>query len=136
MKDITWYAVERDLLPKVMKGVVVERVTSDSVRYHRPKCKPTTINTPDEDELYLTAYGSMVMTGYVMVPSPDGKVHLCSGGDATYSVTTDTCTCPSSTYSKEGSCKHMHMLRGLEVYRYRAIALRYTALVPLKEVGS
>lgn len=132
MKDITWYVVEKDLLSKVMRGVVVERVASDSVRYHRPKCKPVTVDVPNEDELYLAAYGSMVMAGYVLVPSPDGKVHLCSGGDATYSVTHNSCTCPSSTYSKEGPCKHMHMLWGSEVYRLRAMALRRSALTPME----
>jgi hypothetical protein len=131
MKDLHWYAVQQHLIKTSMKGVVLEEVGSGSICYHRPRSKPVTIETPSEEQLYLYLYGSMVMDGYTMVPSPDGKVHLCGGGTAVYNVTNATCTCAASTYCKDNTpCKHIHMLIGYEAYRLRAIALRARALNP------
>jgi hypothetical protein len=131
MRDLHWYAVQQHVVKTCMKGVVLEEVASDYIHYHRPRSKPVTIETPSEEQLYLYLYGSMVMDGYTMVPSPDGKVHLCSGGAAVYNVTNTTCTCAASTYSKDSTpCKHIHMLRGYELYRSRAMSLRSRALNP------
>ena len=130
MKDLQWYAVQQHLIKTSMRGVVLEEIGPDYIRYHRPRSKPVTIEAPSEKELYLYLYGSMIMDGYTMVPSPDGKVHLCGGGTVVYSVTNITCTCAASTYSKDNTpCKHIHMLRGYEIYRLRAMALRSRALV-------
>lgn len=131
MKDIYWCAIQRDLVRKTMNGVVVEEITPDTIRYHKARSKPVSIPVPSQEELYLYLYGSMVIEGYTLVPSPDGQVHLCGGGNAIYSVTTTTCTCAASTYAKQGApCKHMNMLRGYEVYRLRSMALRASALDP------
>lgn len=134
MKDLTWYAVQKDILDKAMKKVLIED-EGNTVTYYRPRTKGFVIPKPPEDELYLCAYGSMIMEGYTIVPSPDGTVYLCSsrcGRSAPYSVTLNTCTCAGYTYSKGGApCKHMLMLQGYEVYRLRAMALRKTALSPI-----
>ncbi|WOL31290.1 hypothetical protein [Microcoleus phage My-WqHQDG] len=130
MKDLHWYAVQQHLIKTSMKGVVLEEVGAGCIRYHKPRSKPVSIDTPSEEGLYLYLYGSMVMDGYTMVPSPDGKVHLCGGGTAVYSVSHTTCTCAASTYSKDNTpCKHIYMLRGYEVNRLKAMALRSRALV-------
>lgn len=131
MKDLTWYAVQRDALDKVMKKVVIED-EGNSVTYYRPRTKGLVIPRPPEDELYLYVYGSMIMEGYTIVPSPDGAVHLCSGGDAVYSVTPNGCTCAGYTYSQGAApCKHMLMLSGYEIHRLRAMQLRKSALSPI-----
>lgn len=131
MKDLTWYAVQKDILDKAMKKVVIED-EGNTVTYYRPRTKGLVIPRPPEDELYLCAYGSMIMEGYTIVPSPDGAVHLCGGGNAVYSVTHDGCTCAGYTYSKGGApCKHMLMLQGYEVHRLRAMVLRKSALSPI-----
>lgn len=129
MKDIYWYAIQRDVLKKVMNGVVIEGVTSEGIKYHKARSKPVTVDVPSEEEVHLYQYGSMIMEGYAIVPSPDNQVYLCGGGNATYSVTSTSCTCAASTYAKQGvPCKHMNMLRGYEVYRLRSMALRASAL--------
>lgn len=128
MKELIDYAVQADVMRKVMKGVVVEEAPDGStISYKKPRSKPVTIARPDNNTMLLQLYGFMVMQGYVLVPSPDGKVHLCGGGSSTYSVTLGSCTCPAAIYGG-GSCKHMRMLQGYEVYRRKAIALRKTAL--------
>ena len=129
MKELIDYAVQADVMRKAMKGVVVEGEASDgaSLTYKKPRSKPVTIARPDDETMLLQLYGFMVVQGYVLVPSPDGKVYLCGGGSSTYSVTADGCTCPAATYGA-GPCKHVRMLQGYEVYRRKALALRRTAL--------
>lgn len=132
MRYLTWYAVQKDALTKTMKAVVEWSATDTTITYRKARSKPITIDMPSDEELHLYAYGSMVMEGYTIVPSPDAAVHLCSGGDAVYSVTPNGCTCAGYTYSKGGApCKHMLMLQGYEVHRLRAMALRKSALSPI-----
>ena len=132
MRDLTWYAVQCDAVTKTMKAVVEWSATDTSITYRKARSKPVTIDRPDEDDILAYVYGSMVMEGYTIVPSPDGAVHLCGGGGAVYSVTHDACTCAAYTYSKGGTpCKHMLMLHGYEVHRLRAMALRKSALSPI-----
>jgi hypothetical protein len=132
MRDLIWYAVQQDALAKTMKGVVEYSATDTSITYRKARSKPVSIDMPPDEELHLYAYGSMIMEGYTIVPSPDGAVHLCGGGDAVYSVTPTSCTCAGYTYSKGGApCKHMLMLRGYEVHRLRAMGLRKSALSPI-----
>jgi hypothetical protein len=127
MKDLTVYAVKADIVSKSMKGIFISP-SEDSIIYRKYKGRPVTIGRPSEEELYLLAYGAMIMEGYTLVASPDGQAYLCGGGETVYHVTDSGCTCPSSTYSTDTPCKHTVMLRGYKEYANRAITLRAGAL--------
>jgi len=112
-----------------MAGVVIDVLVehAPTIAYRKAKGKQQIISLPPDDDIYLYVYSSMIMEGYILVPSPDNTVHLCSGGSAIYNVTDSTCTCPAYTY-KGMACKHMQMLKGYSVYRLRAMALRSKAM--------
>ena len=128
MRQLHWYAVQYHILQKAMAGVVIDTlVEGHTITYRKAKGKQQTIPLPTDDDIYLYVYGSMIMEGYTLVPSPDNTVHLCSGGSAIYNVTDTTCTCPAYTY-KGLACKHIQMLKGSSIYRLKAMALRSKAM--------
>ena len=127
MKDLPWYAVLGDITSRVMDGVTIEKVSPSSITYKRKGARSRTIELPPDSDVHIAAYGTLIAMGYVIVPSPDNSVYLCSGGAAVYSVTPNSCTCPAHTYDS-APCKHIYMLLGYLAYSNKAITLRKGAM--------
>jgi hypothetical protein len=128
MRDMNKYAVQRDAMPRLMRGITILEVTPYTIRYTQGG-KVYTIDTPPSEDVLISIYGGMIMEGYTLTLSPDSNVYLCRGGEAVYSVTFNSCTCPAYLYGGEGTvCKHIHMLQGHAAYSNRAMSLRKSAI--------